>query len=77
MEPVYRDGDIVILAPHANLRRGDRVVLKTANGEIMAKQLLRRSARKIDLLSINPDHQDRTLSVEDVEWISRIVWATQ
>ncbi len=77
MEPVYRDGDIVILAPHANLRRGDRVVLKTAKGEIMAKQLLRRSARKIDLLSINPDHDNRTLSVEDVEWISRIVWATQ
>jgi len=77
MEPVFRDGDIVILAPHANLRRGDRVVVKTTDGEIIAKQLLRKSARKIDLQSLNPAHDDRTLSVDEVEWISRIVWATQ
>jgi len=77
MEPVYRDGDIVIVSPQANTRRGDRVVLKTKNGEVMAKQLQRRSARKIELKSLNADHEDRTLAVEDVDWIARVVWSSQ
>ncbi len=77
MAPVYRDGDIVIVSPNSNIRRGDRVVVKTINGEVMTKLLRRRSARKIDLQSLNPDHDDVTLLVDDVEWIARVVWASQ
>ncbi len=77
MDPVYRDGDIVIVSPAASVRRGDRVVAKTLKGEVMAKQLRRRTARKIELMSFNPDHQDPTLSVEDVDWIARVVWVSQ
>ena len=77
MEPVYRDGDIIIVAPQANIRRGDRVVVKTKGGEVMVKQLRRRSARAIEVLSLNPTHDDRTLLVEDVEWVARVVWASQ
>ena len=77
MEPVYHDGDIIIVSPEASIRRGDRVVVKTVQGEVLAKQLLRRSARKVELLSINDAHPDRTLAAEDVLWIHRIVWASQ
>jgi len=35
----YRDGDRILVSPSANLRRGDRVVVKTLAGEVMAKQL--------------------------------------
>jgi len=77
MEPVYRDGDTVIVSPQANIRRGDRVVVKTKDGEVMAKLLLRQSARKIELQSLNKHHEDRSLNVDDVEWIGRIVWASQ
>jgi phage repressor protein C with HTH and peptisase S24 domain len=77
MEPVYRDGDIIIVSPQANVRRGDRVVVRTRDGEILAKQLVRQTAHRIELLSINRDHADITLKVEDVEWLARIVWASQ
>ena len=77
MEPVYRDGDTVIVSPQANIRRGDRVVVKTKDGEVMAKLLLRQSARKIELQSLNKHHEDRSLNVDDVEWMGRIVWASQ
>jgi phage repressor protein C with HTH and peptisase S24 domain len=77
LEPVYRDGDIIIVAPHASIRRGDRVVIKTKAGEIMTHLLRRRSARNVELASLNPTHGDRTLMVEDVDWIARIVWASQ
>src|SRR5690606_5733515 len=35
MMPVYRDGDIIIVSPSAACRRGDRVVVKTREGEVM------------------------------------------
>jgi len=77
MEPVYRDGDIVIVSPAASVRRGDRVVVKTLAGEVMAKQLRRRTARKIELQSFNPAHEDPVLAVEEIDWIARVVWVSQ
>jgi phage repressor protein C with HTH and peptisase S24 domain len=77
MEPVYRDGDIIIVAPSANIRRGDQVVVKTSGGEVMAKQLLRSTATKVELQSINPNHPGRTLTPGEITWMARIVWASQ
>jgi Predicted transcriptional regulator len=77
MEPVYRDGDVVIVCPQAPIRRGDRVVVKTREGEIMAKILKRKTANKYELRSLNPEHPDRWLTAEEVEWVARILWATQ
>jgi phage repressor protein C with HTH and peptisase S24 domain len=77
MEPVFRDGDLVIVSPSAPIRRGDRVVVRTVAGEVMAKQLARRSARRVELKSLNPEHPDYTFDLVDVGWIHRIVWASQ
>ena len=77
MEPVYRDGDLVIVSPSAPIRRGDRVVARTVGGEVMAKQLTRRSARRVELRSLNPSHPDYTFDLSEVAWIHRIVWASQ
>ena len=77
MEPVYRDGDIVVVSPAAPIRRGDRVVARTTAGEVMAKQLARRSARRIELKSLNPAHRDRSFDLNEVAWMHRIVWASQ
>lgn len=77
MEPVFRDGDQVIVSPNAPIRRGDRVVLRSTGGEVMAKELARRSARRIELLSLNPQHPDRGFDLRDVAWVHRIVWVSQ
>jgi phage repressor protein C with HTH and peptisase S24 domain len=77
MEPVFRDGDQVIVSPGAPVRRGDRVVLRTTAGEVMAKQLARRSARRVELRSLNPEHGDYTFDLNDVSWMHRIVWVSQ
>ncbi|WP_207483182.1 S24 family peptidase [Arenibaculum pallidiluteum] len=77
MEPVYRDGDTIIVSPAAGIRRGDRVVVRTRGGEVLAKEFVRQTATRIDLHSVNPDHPDRSLSVEDVAWMARIIWASQ
>jgi phage repressor protein C with HTH and peptisase S24 domain len=77
MMPAYRDGDVIIVSPAAPIRRGDRVVVKTKKGEVMVKELKRRTSKSIELQSINAEHPDRTLAVSDVVWIARIVWASQ
>lgn len=77
MAPVYRDGDTVIVSPATNIRRGDRVVVKTTNGEVMAKQLNRRGNRRIDLTSLNAEHGERTLSTDEVVFMHRIIWVSQ
>jgi phage repressor protein C with HTH and peptisase S24 domain len=77
MKPAYRDGDLIVVSPGTPIRRGDRVVVKTRGGEVMVKELKRRTAKTLELQSLNPVHVDRTLSAADVEWIARIVWASQ
>jgi phage repressor protein C with HTH and peptisase S24 domain len=77
MEPAYRDGDVILISPAAPIRRGDRVVVRTRGGEVMAKELKRRTAKSIELRSLNAEHSDRTLSVADVLWIARILWTSQ
>ncbi|ABD09307.1 putative phage repressor [Rhodopseudomonas palustris HaA2] len=77
MKPAYRDGDIIVVSPGTAIRRGDRVVVKTTSGEVMVKELKRRTTKIVELASLNPSHPDRTLAPADVEWIARIVWASQ
>jgi phage repressor protein C with HTH and peptisase S24 domain len=43
----------------------------------MAKELKRKTAKTLELKSLNSEHPDRTLSTEDVLWVARIVWASQ
>lgn len=77
MQPAYRDGDVILVSPAAPIRRGDRVVVKTREGEVMAKELKRRTARTVELKSLNQEHPDRSFAAEDVVWIARILWTSQ
>ena len=77
MHPAYRDGDVIIVSPAAPVRRGDRVVVKNKKGEVRVKELKRQTAKILELKSLNAEHPDRTLPLEDVDWIARIVWASQ
>jgi phage repressor protein C with HTH and peptisase S24 domain len=77
MKPVLRDGDVIVVSPGTPIRRGDRVVVKTTDGEVMIRELKRRTAKALELQPLNPNHVDRTLAADDVAWIARIVWASQ
>lgn len=77
MLPLYRAGDILVLSPTAQVRKGDRVVVKTRGGEVMAKILAKKTARKVELHSVNAAYPPRTLDAGDIDWMARIVWAKQ
>jgi phage repressor protein C with HTH and peptisase S24 domain len=78
MLPLYRDGDRILVDPHnTNLRKGDRVVVRTTDGEVMAKELVRYTSRAVELRSLNPNFPDRIVERGDVAWVARVVWASQ
>jgi phage repressor protein C with HTH and peptisase S24 domain len=77
MLPLYRDGDIIIVSPASQVRPGDRVVVKTNAGEVMAKTLKRRRTDRLELSSLNPDHPERVVPIADIAWVARILWASQ
>ncbi|PXA97543.1 DNA-binding protein [Nostoc sp. 3335mG] len=77
MEPLYRAGDRVVVSPTEQVRRGDRVVVKTREGEVLAKILARQSAKQIELHSLNPAYEPRLINIADIEWMARIIWASQ
>jgi phage repressor protein C with HTH and peptisase S24 domain len=77
MLPVYRDGDRIVVSPATNVRRGDRVVVKTQSGEVMAKQLARLTAQRVELKSLNPAYEDRVIPLAELVFMHRIVWASQ
>jgi phage repressor protein C with HTH and peptisase S24 domain len=77
MEPVYRPGDAIIVSPAAPVRVGDRVVARAVDGAVMAKLLARRTATRIELASLNPDFPSLIFAAARVQWMHRIVWASQ
>ena len=77
MLPLYREGDVLVVSPQEKIRKGDRIIVKTKGGEVMAKELIRQSAGKINLKSLNPDFEDRSLNLDEVGWMARILWVSQ
>jgi phage repressor protein C with HTH and peptisase S24 domain len=78
LEPAYKDGDRLLVDPHAvDLRRGDRIVLRTLKGELMAMELVRLSAKLIELKALNSDGSTRTMDRDQVSWVARIIWSSQ
>lgn len=77
MLPVYREGDTIIVSPGATVRKGDRVVVKTTDGQVMAKVMQRQTAKSVELASFNAAHDTKTLDMKDVDWMARIIWASQ
>jgi phage repressor protein C with HTH and peptisase S24 domain len=77
MMPVYREGDIIIVSPSAAVRKGDRVVVRLNDGQVMAKIMQRQTSKTVELASFNPNHALKTLDMKEVDWIGRIMWASQ
>ena len=49
----------------------------TAEGENAIYELEHRSARQVQLKSLNKEHTDILLNAEDVSWMARVIWVSQ
>ncbi|WP_112663801.1 S24 family peptidase [Microvirga flavescens] len=73
--PLFRDGDIIIVSPTASMRKGDRVIVRTKAGEIIAKELRRRTPKTLELASLGSGQEETPLPLEDVSWVARVMWS--
>jgi phage repressor protein C with HTH and peptisase S24 domain len=78
MVPLYREGDRVLVdRSRDDIRRGDRVVVRTCSGETLAKEVGALTSRLVTLLSINPAYPPRELPRAEIAWMARILWVSQ
>ena len=77
MMPLYRDGDLIIVAQGDGVRKGDRAVFKLNNGEVMVKEVLKKTKGQYVLRSINSDYADIDIKDEDIQWYGRVAWVSQ
>lgn len=78
MAPVYREGDRIIVDRDASdVRKGDRVVVRTTGGETLAKEVAGLTAKAVTLASINPAYEPRVVARKDIVWMGRILWVSQ
>jgi phage repressor protein C with HTH and peptisase S24 domain len=77
LEPIYRPGDRIVVSPAREARAGDRVVVKMASGALVAKQVAGLSQTHLSLAPLDGQTPDHDLDLQDVVWVSRIVWASQ
>jgi phage repressor protein C with HTH and peptisase S24 domain len=75
--PIYRDGDIVLVSPGVPIRKGDRVVVRSKAGEVTLATLRRRTAKALELQSLDASQAVRTMATGELAWMARIVWASQ
>ncbi len=77
MEPHYTKGDILVIAPGAEMKRGDRVIVKTADGPLIVRKLERRTAGNAELQPFDASRPAETLSAKQIAWMARIIWVSQ
>ena len=78
MAPLYREGDRIIVDREVTeVRKGDRVVVRTTGGETLAKQVAALTARAVTLASVNPAYAPRTVARREIVWMGRILWVSQ
>jgi phage repressor protein C with HTH and peptisase S24 domain len=73
--PVYRNGDLVVVSPGAEVRPGNRVLLRSLQGELLIAELLDNAGGNLRLKSLSREHVVRDLPMTQVQWVSRISWS--
>ena len=53
------------------------MVVKTTDGKVMAKVMQRKTTKTIELASFNSKSKALKLAVKDVDWMARVIWASQ
>ncbi|MGD1877145.1 MAG: S24 family peptidase [Kiloniellaceae bacterium] len=73
--PVYRNGDLVVVSPSAEVRPGDRVLLRSQQGELLIAELLEKSSDRLRIKSLSRENAVRDLPRTQAQWVSRIAWS--
>lgn len=74
--PFYREGDILILAPSPQPRRGDRMLLVLKDGSFRIETFVRHAGSQLHFTALEGG-EDTRRSQAEIEHLFRILWASQ
>ncbi len=77
MLPYYRHGDLLLVSKDASLKVGDRVVVKTNQGKMVGGVFVHRDRDQLVVSSGNRKKPDASLKLSDVNFLGRVMWASQ
>jgi len=72
---VYRNGDLVVVSPATEAKPGDRILLRSLQGELLIAELLELTPERLRVKSLSREHVVRELPLAQVQWYARIVWS--
>lgn len=72
-----KPGDVVVVSPGTEARPGDRVVVRSKAGRLVLGVLRSRTSTSVEIGPWEGAARPTSIPSNDVDWIARIVWATQ
>jgi phage repressor protein C with HTH and peptisase S24 domain len=77
MLPLYRHGDQLIVSEDAPIKIGDRVILQTTRDGTLGGTLIHRDGKVIVIGNSGGSKKDHVVEVSEVEFLGRVIWASQ
>lgn len=76
-EPIYRPGDKLVVSLAAKVQKGDRVVVRNKNGELLVGVLNHQTEQEVGIEPLARDQTRQIISASGLSWIARIMWVSQ
>lgn len=77
MLPLYRHGDQLIVSDRVPIAIGDRILVESRRHGTIGGTLLHKNTKCIALTLGGHSRHDVLVEAEDVEYLGRVVWASQ
>ena len=77
MMPLYRHGDKLSVSDQVPFSIGDRIIVESSTHGTLGGTLLHRDQKSITLMLGGKSKRDVVVDAVDVEYLGRIVWASQ
>lgn len=75
LQPVNRDGDLLLVAPTAAVNDGDRIVARTVTGRLFVGRLTSRGGGQVEITL--PQQRPLRLENREIAWLARVLWTSQ
>lgn len=75
--PLYKSGTLIVLTKNSEIRRNDRVAVFKTDGSVELFEFVHRRPQTIELASVNNPQQLISMNIDEINFLHRIVWASQ
>ncbi|MEZ5823464.1 MAG: helix-turn-helix transcriptional regulator [Geminicoccaceae bacterium] len=75
--PTHKSGDLIVVSPSSGIRRGDRILARLRDGEMLIGSLVRRTTQKVTISPVSHADDEIVIETRRVAWLARIIWLSQ